>query len=214
MKKIDYKIINPILLVILVAFIIFIVPQWRHPRDLISTYEEVHIESPLKSMDQFHQSMMDTPQPLPDFNRDSSIEWATPVGWIEEKGSGMRVVTFKNKTNPQEIDCSIVSLGKEAGGLKENLVRWAGQINIELSDTQFQEFLQKKIVWKTKDGQQAQMFDFSQFQKTDEETPSMMAAIIQTPQATVFVKMTGSKAAILRNKEFFKELNESLSHIE
>ena len=214
MKKIDYKIINPILLAILAASVIFIIPQWKRPRDLLSTYEEVHLESALASMDKFHQSMMDSQQTLPDFNRDSSIKWNTPVGWIEEKGSGMRVVTFKNKTNPQEIECSIVSLGKEAGGLKENLIRWAGQVNIELSDAQLQEFGQKKEIWKTKDGQPVQMFDFSQLQKADDETPSMMAAIIQTSQATVFVKMTGSKAAISRNKESFKGLNESLTHIE
>ena len=139
MKKIDYKIFNLILLVLLVASIFFIAPQWKQPQSLFSTYEEIQIDSPLKSVDQFHQSMMDSQAMPADFKQDSSIQWNTPQEWAEEKGGGMRVVTFKNKSNPQEINCSIVVLGKEAGGLKENLMRWAGQINIEISDDQLKE---------------------------------------------------------------------------
>ena len=212
MPKSNFKILN-ILLLFALAAVIFFAAQLQPRNSFLSSYEEIHIVSPLESIDEMHQSFM-TPEKLTQSSSsNSSIEWLTPQAWVEEAGQGMRVITFKNKSNLNEIDCSIVSLGQEASGIEENLIRWAKQINVELSDERLKKLLHDKTIWKTKDGQEIQVFDFSEHQ-LESDAPSIMATIIQTSNSTVFVKMTGTKEAIRRNKKPFQELNESLTRIQ
>ncbi len=122
----------------------------------------------------------------------NKLAWNVPQGWVEEAGKGMRVATFHTANDPQEIDVSIVSLGGMAGGLESNLKRWMAQINVQASDDQLQEFIRS-----TKDN----IFDFTKLQKG--QTPaakSMIAAILNLGDATVFVKMTGTIEAVTKHK--------------
>ena len=76
---------------------------------------------------------------------------------------------------------------------------------------QLDQFLagQKKI--HTDGGLEAPIIDLTQLQsKEDMNSPSMMGTIIELPDATVFVKMTGSRRCILQNKEKFEALCQSL----
>ena len=56
------------------------------------------------------------------------LSWGTPDGWSEEKGGGMRVATFRAKDDAGGIECSVVSLGGQAGGSQSNVIRWMKQI--------------------------------------------------------------------------------------
>ena len=138
------------------------------------------------------------------------LTWETPKTWNEEQGSGMRLVTFRShETDP--IECSIVSLSGAAGGVEANLRRWMQQIGLNVSDQEFVRFLQNPSTLKTKNKEEASVFDFTQLQKSDsDQSPSMMAIVFSINETTIFVKMTGSKKAVLKNRTPFISLGGSL----
>ena len=140
------------------------------------------------------------------------LSWATPEGWRELPGSGMRLATFRSADTGDPVECALISLAGDAGGLESNAARWMQQVNIAVPDAPAMEkFLaaQKKI--KTPDGFDATVLDLTQLQSQDDlESPSMAAAIIVLPDMTVFVKMTGTRGAVLKNRDQFEALCESL----
>jgi len=140
------------------------------------------------------------------------IRWVTPDQWIETKGSGMRLVSFVTQED-DPIDCSIVALGGVAGGLDANLSRWLGQINLgNIDQNQFEKFKRNYKPVKTTGGLIGQIYDFTELQNSkDNNTPSIMGAIFKISNQSVFIKMTGSKSAIIRNRSKFIQLCESIN---
>ena len=123
----------------------------------------------------------------------------------------MRLVTFKSEgENP--VTCTIVSLGGIAGGLEENVGRWAQQINIQLDEEEFQDFLKKTQTIELSSGMVLSLVDFTQLQQDDEPSrESMVGAILNLEDvSTVFLKMTGTKQAIINNRERFVKLCQSI----
>lgn len=140
------------------------------------------------------------------------LSWTTPRGWQETPGGGMRLVNFTSADKDSPAECTIISLAGQAGGFESNVTRWMQQVHIDVpAQAELEKFLaaQKKI--KTKDGFDATIIDLTQLQpKDDLETPSMVATIIVLPEMTVFVKMTGSRGAVVKNKDKFEALCASL----
>lgn len=139
------------------------------------------------------------------------LAWVTPEGWVEEKGSGMRLATFRTLAT-DAIECSVVSLGGQAGGIEANVVRWMGQIGISpLSGQSLAEFLSEQETAQTLNGVIVSVVDFSLLQKeAPESAQSIVASFIESNDKTIFIKMTGSKKAVGKNKEKFVHLIESL----
>lgn len=138
------------------------------------------------------------------------LAWKTPEGWSEEPGGGMRVATFRAQDDAGGIECSIVSLGGQAGSFQSNVVRWMKQINIDVPpQAQLEEFLSKQELVKTEGGFDMTVIDFTDF-AGEATTPSMIASIAEFPELTVFVKMTGVKQSVLANRDKFKGLCQSL----
>ncbi len=107
----------------------------------------------------------------------SKLIWDVPSGWNQGAGNAMRLVSFHAISDPQAIDCSIVSLGGMAGGIEANLSRWMKQIDLVISDEEFDRFLHSAQTMATKAGAAATVYDFTQLQKeADGSTPSMIAA--------------------------------------
>ena len=147
---------------------------------------------------------------LADSLADVPLTWSTPEGWIETKGSGMRLATLKS-SDTEPIECTIVSLGGAAGGLEANVTRWLGQIQISLTAQELQDFLSKHETITTEKGLQLPILNFTQLQNQSPESANSMAAtIFNVHESSVFIKMTGSKKAVLNNIEKFKTLCRSI----
>ncbi len=130
------------------------------------------------------------------------ITWSVPAGWTQQGASQMRLATLRLADDPQAFDCSIVSLPGGAGGLEANLKRWMAQINLDVPDEQLAQFIKNSSDY---------VFDFSLLQvNADPSAKSMIAAMIDLQGATIFVKLTGSMAAVSKNKESFLELSKSV----
>jgi len=141
------------------------------------------------------------------------LAWQAPAGWQEQPASGMRMATFRLASDPQKIDCYILSLGGMAGGLEANLSRWMGQIGLDASAEHVQQLISSSQSLKTQDGQDIKVYDFTAIQKgAPASDKSMMAAVLSTAGATVFVKMTGTIEAVGQNRDSFLELVKSIRH--
>ena len=138
------------------------------------------------------------------------LTWVTPDGWIEEAGSSMRVATFRVKDDAGGIECSIVSLGGQAGGYQSNVVRWMNQINIAIPPAdQLENFIAGQESLKTEGGFSVKLIDLTGL-APEELSPSMIASIGELPDMTIFVKMTGARESLVKNRDKFKSLCASL----
>jgi hypothetical protein len=138
------------------------------------------------------------------------LAWKTPEGWNEEPGGGMRVASFHAQDGAGGIECSIVSLGGQAGGFQPNVIRWMKQINMDVPpQDQLEKFLSMQETLRTEGGFDITVIDLTDFSGA-ETSPSMIASIAELPDLTIFVKMTGVKTSLLENKDKFKSLCQSL----
>ncbi len=136
--------------------------------------------------------------------------WQAPKEWQEVKGSGLRLVTFQSAQD-FSVECSIISLGGMAGGLESNIRRWMGQINLNVSDAEFEQFMQSQEKITSEGKLLISLVDFTKLQsKNFEDAPSMIAGILNVEEKTVFIKMTGSKVAVEHHRNNFKQLCQSL----
>ena len=166
-------------------------------------YREVILESPLRAQTMPTTAMMAGPT--------LNLTWRVPKDWQEVKGEGMRLVSFKTNDN-DPIECTIVLLGGMAGGLEANIMRWMKQINLtDVPEDQLSLFIEQPEEITNADGLTTQIFDFTKLQKEKEwTTPSMMAALMTVEGQSVFIKMTGTKSAVEKNLDPFKDLLQSI----
>lgn len=160
------------------------------------------LQTPSMRDDQRMQEILDASVARP------SLSWETPGGWSEEKGDGMRLVTFREPNSA--IECSIISLEGQAGGLQFNVSRWMNQINVSVPAIgQFKEFLSRQKIIKTKGGFEITVIDLSEFSQ-GQQLPSIIGAIAELEDKTIFVKMTGSRGDVAANRKQFEALCNSL----
>lgn len=140
------------------------------------------------------------------------LHWTAPKGWVETKGSGMRLASFRSEER-DPVQCTIISLGGSAGGVKANVSRWLRQINVKhLTDEMIDDFIHEQPTIKGLGVFQIPLLDFTLLQKGSPlSTPSMMAAIYNLQDSSVFVKMTGTISAVRYNKDKFVQLCESIT---
>lgn len=149
-------------------------------------------------------------QPLPDR---VSYQWATPEGWSEvRKTSGMRLATFSIKSQNRESLCTIIPLKGAAGGIRANVMRWLGQINVKMEpgSQKVEKFLAGGEKLQLPGNLPAVLFDFTTVTAGAEDN-SILATIITLKNSTVFIKMTGVKSHLVANKEKFKALSQSFT---
>jgi hypothetical protein len=211
---------------IIIFLFIFIAAGCGH-QESKHVYDEVVIESSLKAKWEGtgdpHASLHSTTAgaPMsgvldPELLKSAAqipLTWKAPSGWQEFPGSGFRLVTFKAGEGEDAIECSIVSLSGEAGGIEANLVRWMTQINLKAPSDGVLEFLKNEHAFTPSPVQNMPMdlVDFTALQKdSPDTTPSMYVHIINTPEATIFIKMTGTIKAIKKHAPEFFDLSTSI----
>lgn len=142
----------------------------------------------------------------------SALQWQTPPEWTEQKGSGMRLVTFTSDGNAGPTETTIISLGGQAGGLEANVGRWMRQVNISTPQADLQRFLATQERIETSSGMTGTLIDLTALQPdTPGDAPSMIAAVIDRGRSQIFVKMSGPKAAVQEQKDNLRSLVQSIS---
>lgn len=138
------------------------------------------------------------------------LQWKTPKGWQENKGTGMRLASFTT-TDTDPINCTIIALGGGAGGIQANVTRWIRQLGLnDISQEELKNFLESSTTINSKGTFEGTAFDFTKLQAAKNNPESMMAAIYMINNQSVFVKMTGTYKAIQEHKSEFINLCKSL----
>lgn len=194
---------------LILLFVVLIFTACEEPRDKRIYTETVPEDTPQQTMQAgVPRGAMDLERiadvPVPQ----TPLSWETPEGWAEERGSGIRIVTFRTEgSDPVEV--SIVSLSGPAGGLVPNAVRWAGQIGVPADN--IEAFIDRQEEITTQNGLSGRIIDFTGLQpEAGGAAPSIIGAVFPLGDDSLFVKMTGSKAAVTAEKSEFRQLLQSL----
>jgi hypothetical protein len=141
------------------------------------------------------------------------FQWDKPDGWNEvPKAQGLRLAAFTIQSQNRESICTIIPLKGEAGGLKANVIRWLGQINVKMEpgSNKLDKLLASGEKFLTKGGFPTVLMDFTSITPNPEDM-SILASVITIDGNSVFIKMTGEKSHLIKNKEKFKALCQSFS---
>ena len=173
-------------------------------------YTEIVIEP---ATGPFVDSFKTRDTPVTDISLNESgikLSWSLPVDWVERERRGMRLAAFSSGMGKGAIECTVISLPGQAGGLESNVKRWIGQINLEIpSEETLKTFVNSSEKFNTAGGLSATLIDLTKLTQS-KTAQSMNACAIDTSQETIFVKMTGLKSALEKNREKLKSLCQSL----
>ena len=178
-------------------------------------YQEIVVEAPPPVEQAMHHdphpSMTDIPLPAqPRLPEAPPFTWDTPDGWTEEPGVGMRLATLRIDTDTEQAECTLIVLGGDAGGLTANIVRWMEQVHIAPpSDYALRTYVDGLDRLQTEGGLAGVVIDFDEF-VDDPAALSTLAGIIERGRETVFVKLTGSKGLLARERDNFIQLCKSI----
>ncbi|MFC2155575.1 hypothetical protein ACFLRB_03670 [Acidobacteriota bacterium] len=139
------------------------------------------------------------------------FQWDVPQGWEESRTtSGMRLASFSVKSQGGESLCTIIPLKGTAGGIRANVIRWFGQINakMEPGNDDLEKFLAGGEEFRTKGNFPAFLYDFTGLTRGQEDQ-SILVTIITFRDSSIFIKMTGKKTQLIKNKSKFKSLSQS-----
>lgn len=141
----------------------------------------------------------------------AGLAWTCPAGWEERPASGMRLASFAVRHDTNEYECSITVLPGAAGGLPANVMRWAGQIGLEIDPGRLRAFVDELQERRTAAGDPLSIVDFTRLTPAPPgDPPLMLAAMIRRPSDRVFVKLTAPRAAIEAHRAGFESLCLSL----
>jgi hypothetical protein len=149
----------------------------------------------------------------------AKLAWSLPAGWtVQPEGDPMRLTGFwapdpdmtsQGEPDPKPVDVSLVQLEGDAGGLEANVTRWLGQIQVPAS-LAAQAIAAAEPV-RTATGQQGLIVDFTGFLSGDmTQSKSIVGAIIDAGDHTLFVKAMGDKPRLAKIKPQLRAFCETL----
>ncbi|MEZ5990553.1 MAG: hypothetical protein R3F30_15865 [Planctomycetota bacterium] len=147
--------------------------------------------------------MLDTPAK-------PGIEFDLPPGWKELPPSGMRLLNLQIGDAP-EVQCSLTTLGGDAGGLLANVNRWRGQIGLdgiqveELAALPRAALAGKEAVLLELEGTFAGMSG-----SQNKAGWAMLGLLAVAREGSVFLKAVGPAATMKAEKEHFMALGRSI----
>ena len=181
-----------------IAMVLLCACSERKPE--IRSYREIVVEAPA------HVHQPEAAE-LPAMSETKRLTWTCPDGWVERPASDMRLATFL--VGPDNVECTIVSFPGDAGGVKPNVKRWLGQLQLEVAEEDLDAFLKKQPATTTRGGLPCTMFDFSEL-PLESKGSSMLAGMAAAGSQTVFVKLMGPGPLLASEKKNFEALCGSL----
>lgn len=137
--------------------------------------------------------------------------WESPEGWdIKESQSRIRQATFLIGTGDKQAVCTIITLSGDGGGLKPNITRWLGQLNVTMeSEGKLDQFVAKQTSFQTVGKLPAILIDFIPLTPGPDDV-SMLVSITTLKESTVYIKMTGPKSTLSESRDKFVSLSKSI----
>ena len=151
-------------------------------------------------------AMQDGSVALPPVPAGNPAKWVKPEGWSEQPLSDMRLGSFKvDGPEATSADVSVTAFPGDAGGLAPNVNRWRSQLQLpSMDEDQLQQTIQRTEV----EGVPTHLIDL----RTPEYAPKqsrILGAVLETPDRTWFVKMTGSPELLESQRQKFLDFVKS-----
>jgi hypothetical protein len=142
-----------------------------------------------------------------------SWRWERPLQWREEESAGLRLATFSITSGAEVGQCTLITLPGDGGGVQANVQRWLDQLHLPLfSQPELDDFLSRQKKMRTVSGLPVTIIDFASLNNPqDRSGTSLLVAVITGENQTLFVKMSGEKALLEKNREVFNKFSLSLS---
>jgi hypothetical protein len=132
----------------------------------------------------------------------SRLKYQVPEGWREEPASGMRKASFRIADEGDNAEVSIIDLDASAADLLPNVNRWRGQIGLEpATQREIDEHVQS-IAAGEHEGQYLEMLG---------DDKATIAVIVKAAGRAWFIKLSGDKSLVERERDHFKSFIHSLS---
>ncbi len=133
-----------------------------------------------------------------------SSQWEPPADWKETEGSQFSLIDFEARHGDGTAAISVTKLPKDAGGVLDNVNRWRGQIGLgEIEAEQLADVTQPFAV----DGNSGTYVEMSGMR--DGKPATTMGVIhtitYRTLPETWFYKITGDTAAVMKEKNAFRD---------
>ena len=134
----------------------------------------------------------------------TELIWEKPDSWVSSEGSSMRLASFAIPYPGDSGDLSVIQLGGDGGGLKSNVNRWRGQLNLEpISLIE----IEKNIIMK-----EGSLGNYKIIQIINQKMDSaFLCAIIPNDNITIFVKLSLKPIGINEVKDDFITFCSSLN---
>jgi hypothetical protein len=129
-----------------------------------------------------------------------SARWVKPDEWSEQPVTEMRLGSFKvTGPNSDTADVSVVAFPGDAGGLVPNINRWRGQLELPpIEEQQMRQLIQQIEV----QGAPVYLVDL-QTAENSSKPSRVLGAVLERPDRTWFVKMTGPPALLESQRQKF-----------
>jgi hypothetical protein len=141
----------------------------------------------------------------------AGLKWTSPAGWISKGAAPMRAATY----TVQDAECVVYFFGEGQGGSPEaNIARWKSQFTVNgqpaSAKTGTRTVHGLPVTDMDVTGTYAGMAGPAMTPQAPKSDTRMLAAIIQGPGGSIFVKFTGPAATIAANKVKFEQLVSSV----
>jgi hypothetical protein len=132
----------------------------------------------------------------------SGLKYEVPQGWREEPASGMRKASFRIGEEDKTAEVSIIDLDASAGDLLANVNRWRDQIGLEPTTQREIDEQVQSVAVGDHEGQYLEMLG---------DDKATIAVIVKAAGRAWFIKLSGDKDLVERQRDHFKSFVHSLS---
>lgn len=132
----------------------------------------------------------------------TDVRWDLPAGWKEQRGSGMRIAEFYPEPDHPEALITLIPFPASAGSLEANVVRWRGQIGLGAQGTSDIRHVDGQLHFE--------FLNLVPESKNAKKPQSIIAAIYQQSDRTLFLKFMGPTEIVETHIPGFLELAKSL----
>ncbi|MEO6183222.1 MAG: hypothetical protein ABIP71_09030 [Verrucomicrobiota bacterium] len=127
-------------------------------------------------------------------------KWDLPSGWREKPASSMVFKTFSSGDAENEAKIAVSVFPGDVGGPLANVNRWRSQLSLQAIQ---ESELSKLVTSIDVIGGKATLVDMNGTDVKTGKPARMIAATVPYAERTWFYKLTGSEAAVVREKEAF-----------
>lgn len=172
---------------------------------------EIRVTGPVTSEERFtpisvlRQRAAQGQNPGSDERGPAPFTWQTPEGWNEvPPRSSLRVADFSMDRDP-DLECYVVAMRGDGGGLLANVNRWRGQVGAGPIDEAALADLPKRTLFRTPAPLVEVSGDYSNMGAPAIPNAKLVGLIHSLPAFTLFVKLTGPAEAVDAEMEAFFE---------